>query len=316
MAARLQRPQAAPSTLRRYSGIARRLKETLGSVLLQQLRPTQIQALYARLETGDAKHRPLSKRTVLHHHRVLREALHQAVRWQLLVANPADAATPPRPVNREMRTLSAQELHALLDSLGSDDLGDLVYVAVQTGARLGELLALRWSDLDLDWGHASIVRSLDEYRLDQEPIFRPPKTGRGRRSVALSSETVRVLREHRTAQVERRLGAPEWRDYDLVFADVSGTPLPKARVSRQFRESARRAGFAGLRFHDLRHTAATLMLGAGVHPKVVSERLGHSTIAITLDTYSHVLPDMQRDAAEKMDETLSRGLRRSAGERD
>ncbi len=298
----------APSTLRRYRQLAIRLQEELGLVRLQQLRPAQIQAVYRRLELGDGSHRPLAKRTVGHHHRVLREALHHAVRWQLLVANPADAVTPPRPVARELRTLSAVDVRALLDAIEDVDLRAFALVAVQTGARLGELLALRWGDLDLPAARLSIRRSLDYYTISAGPSFGEPKTARGRRNIALSMTTITALREHRARQLEAKLRAgPAWVDQDLVFPNALGAPAPKYDVSQRFIRIARNAGFTGLRFHDLRHTAATLMLEAGIHPKVVSERLGHSTIAITLDTYSHVLPHMQAEAAETLDAALQLG---------
>ena len=204
-----------------------------------------------------------------------------------------------------MRTVSAEHFPRLLDALPDDGLRQLAYVAVQTGARLGELLALRWSDIDLDAGRLSIQRALEHFTSAQPASFRQPKTAKGRRSIALSPDTVPVLREHRAQQSAGRLhlGAA-WNDHDLVFCDPLGLPAHKFQVSSRFIRIARAAGFDGLRFHDLRHTAATLMLGAGVHPKIVSERLGHSTIAITLDTYSHVLPEMQREAAAALDDVL------------
>lgn len=298
-------PNVARSTIRRYRQLVGRWAEMLGGVRLQELRPTHIQAAYRTLEYGDESHRPLKRRTVHHHHRVLSQALRQAVRWQLINVNPADATTPPRPEAREMRTLSAGELRRLLNSTTDPVQRRLTLLAVQTGARLGELLALRWSDVDFERGRASIQRSLDYYTVSEGPSFTTPKTQRSRRSIALSDDTLRVLREHKTAQAEHRLSVgPDWEDYDLVFPDPLGAPSRKFHVSRNFSRTAAQAGFEGIRFHDLRHTAATLMLKANVHPKVVSERLGHSTVAITLDTYSHVLPDMQRDAADALDSVL------------
>jgi integrase len=179
---------------------------------------------------------------------------------------------------------------------------------VHTGARLGELLALRWSDIDFVAETLSVQRSLDYPSLAEGPSFRSPKTARGRRLIALAADTITVLREQRATQLEKRLrAAAAWNEGGLVFSDALGNPCRKFTVSRAVSRCAADLGLKGLRFHDLRHSAATLMLMAGVHPKVVSERLGHSTIAITLDTYSHVIPEMQRDGALALQALLRQG---------
>ncbi len=180
----------------------------------------------------------------------------------------------------------------------------MIYLALATGARLGELLALRWREVDLDRGNLQVIRTAR--RITGKGIaYSEPKTHRSRRPVALSGETVQVLREHWRAQAERRLElGPTYADNGLVFASLTGHPLDDSNLRRAFRRTLADAGLPRLRFHDLRHSAATLMLRAGVHPKVVSERLGHATVGITLDTYSHVLPDLQRDAAEALDAVL------------
>lgn len=291
----------APSTYHRYEQIVDRLRPLIGSRRLQDLKPAHIQAAYGSL-LGEG----LAARTVLHHHRVLREALHQAMRWQFMTHNPADAVTPPRPARTEMRALDATEVHALLDGCADDQMRTIIYTAVTTGMRLGELLGLRWSDVDLEGGTVHLVRAA-QYMPETGVTFRTPKTSRSRRSIALSEESVRVLRTHRKQQIERRLSLGEgYADGDLVFATIDGQPEPPYRVSQTFRRLVQRLKLGPLRFHDLRHTAATLMLRGGVHPKIVSDRLGHSTIAITLDTYSHVLPDMQRDAAAALARVLAR----------
>lgn len=296
------RPNVAPSTFNRYGQIASRLNQHLGSLRLQDIRPAHIQDAYGRL-TADG----LAARTMLHHHRVLKEALRHAVRWQLLSVNPADAVTPPRPERTEMRALNPDEVNRLMEACEDDHLRTIIFTAVATGMRLGELLGLRWADLDLTGGMAYLVRSA-QYLSATGVTFRPMKTARSQRSIALSTETVRVLREHRSRQLEARLAVgPGYEDGDLVFADVDGSPLPPYRISDRFRRLVKRLGLYPLRFHDLRHTAATLMFRANVHPKVVSERLGHSSIAITLDTYSHVIPSMQRDAADAIDTILAEG---------
>lgn len=290
----------APSTLLRYRQLSTRLSVLLGNLRLAEIRPAHVQSAYAALLRDG-----LAERTVLHHHRMLREALHHAVRWQLLGRNPADAVQPPRPARAEMRTLTSDETGVLMDAVADAGQRRLVYVALATGLRLGELLGLRWSDIDWSGSRATIQRAA-QYLPASGVTLRAPKTARGRRSVALSADTLTVLREHRSNQNEARLRAgPAWSDNGLVFARADGSLERPYPVSAAVIRQARGAGFEGLRFHDLRHTAATLMLQAGVHPKIVSERLGHATISLTLDTYSHVLPDMQQEAAAALDRLLT-----------
>ncbi len=229
----------APSTLTRYGQIVDRLSPLLGSIRLQALRPAPIQEAYVFLLSDGMK-----GRTVLHHHRVLREALQHAVRWQLLPHNPADAVTPPRPEHREMRALAPDEVHRLLDVCEEPELHAIVHVAVTTGLRLGELLGLRWRDLDFTSKIAAIQRA-SQYLPATGVTLRPPKTARARRTIALSAETIRVLREHRTRQIERRLVlGPAYRDEDLVFPAPDGAAQPPYRVSQAFRRVVQRAAWA------------------------------------------------------------------------
>jgi integrase len=298
------------STLVRYQGIVdNHLLPTIGRVQLSDLRPAHIQRVYAEaLSTGSRRDRRggvLSARTVLQHHRVLRQALAHAVRWQLIARNPADAVAPPKPERHDMRVLSRDEAQALLAACADHSLYDLLHVALTTAARLGELLALQWGDIDWQSGTLRITRSAQ--RLPGKGIvFHAPKTHRSIRPIALSPVTRRILKSHRVAQSEQRLAVGAvYEDHDLVFANPLGRPLDGTAVTKRFQQIALGAGLGHVRFHDLRHTAATLMLSAGTHPKVVQERLGHATINITLDTYSHVLPDMQREAAIMIDNLLT-----------
>jgi integrase len=291
----------APSTLQRYRQLVARLTPHLGARRLQALRPAHIQEAYGRLLRDGLAHR-----TVLHHHRMLREALKHAVQWQFITHNPADAVTPPRPPRTEMRALDPAGVHRRLDASADPQMSTIIGVAVMTGMREGELMGLRWSDCDLEGGTIHLARAA-QYLAATGVTFRTPKTPRSRRSIALSGETVSLLRAHRKRQLEARLVlGPGYRSQDLVFATVEGDPIPPYRISNTFKTLVKRAGVGPLRFHDLRHTAATVMLKAGVHPKIVSERLGHATVAITLDTYSHVTPDMQREAAAALDIVLAR----------
>jgi integrase len=299
----------APSTLARYDGIVERhLIPQLGGLGLRDLRPAHIQAAYGRALTAggrvDGRPGPLSARTVIQHHRVLREALSHAVQWQLMARDPTTGVRPPQPERREMRVLSPDEARHLLEVANKTRIGALIYVAVATGARLGELLGLRWNDLDLDGGTMRITRTAQTIP-GQGTVFSAPKTRRSVRPIALSPDTVNVIKEHRRMQLQQRIAlGPAYVDEELVFASATGNPLGRSNVRTSFLRLTRKAGIDGVRFHDLRHTAATLMLAAGVHPKIVSERLGHATISITLDTYSHVLPGMQREAANLLDVVL------------
>jgi len=305
----------APSTRTRYAGIIERhLIPSLGDLRLRELRPAHIQATYSRaLAPGgraDGGAGGLAPRTVLKHHRLLHEALNHAVRWQLIARNPADAVTPPRPGRAKVRGLNAEEAAELLQAATETHLYALVYLALATGARQGELLALRWEDVDLERGSIQIVRTARRVP-GKGVVYRSPKTHRSLRPVALSPDTVRVLRHHRRSQAENRLLlGPAYTDNGLVFASPTGQPPDDSNLRRTFARLVADAGLTRLRFHDLRHTAATLMLRAGIHPKVVSERLGHATVGLTLDTYSHVLPDLQRDAADLMDQVLRAPLGR------
>ncbi|MGD0121711.1 MAG: site-specific integrase [Candidatus Limnocylindrales bacterium] len=197
-----------------------------------------------------------------------------------------------------MRTWTGRQVAGFLDFVGSDRLFCLWRVAFFTGMRRGELLGLRWRDVDLDGAALSIQQT---YIRGAEGLgYGAPKTAKGRRRITLDAETVGILRAQKRAQATLRIRAGSiWKDNDLVFAREDGSPIDPDVVSTQFYRLTARAGLPRIRLHDIRHTHATLLLMAGVHPKVVSERLGHSSILITLDTYSHVLPGLQEDAVDR-----------------
>lgn len=295
------KPAVKPKTWEGYESIVRvRVRPHLGHVPLSRLTPLDVQKLYATLEDAG-----LSRRSVHHTHCVLHRAFRQAMRWQLLPRNPCDGATPPTPVRRDMRVLSASEVTHLLDATRAHPSHGLYVLAVTSGARIGELLALRWDDLDLDAGKLAVRRSLQRQR-GAGLVFVHPKTDRSRRTVHLSQRAISALREHRTRQLEHRLAiGAAWHDQGLVFANATGGPLDPSWQTNAFKATLRAAGLPVVRFHDLRHTAATLLLGQGVHPKVVSEMLGHATITLTLDTYSHFVPALHAQAAAAMDAALS-----------
>jgi integrase len=295
------RPTVRPRTFTRYEEYVRlHVIPELGSLTLARLSPQYLQRLYAnRLEAG------LSPTSVAHLHAVLHRALEQAARWGLTPRNVAKLVTPPRPSRREMATLSPEQARALLQTAEGDRLEALYVLALSTGMRQGELLALRWRDVELEGGslqvRATLQRTHDGFQ------FAEPKTARSRRQVALTRAAADSLRRHRSRQLEERLqmGAA-WEDNDLVFANEVGRPIEAGNlIRRSFHPLLQRAALPQVRFHDLRHTAATLALGKGVHPKMVAEMLGHSQIAVTLDLYSHVTPTMQRQAADALEAVLS-----------
>jgi len=304
------RPNVSPKTLLQYGDFVRRnLVPALGSIPLAKLRPQHIQAHYSRaLLEGRADGKGgLSPKTVLHIHRLLREALYHAVKWQILARNPADSVKPPRPQRYEPPVLSPGEVRRLLAAADRTRYGALVHTATMTGLRRGELLGLRWQDVNLDEGVLH-VRQAAQWLPSEGWVFRQPKTHRSRRPVALAPATVRVLRDHRRRQIEERLAlGPAYRDRDLVFCTRSGSPIDPSGLRSAWGRIVRAAELPHLRFHDLRHIHATLMLLGGVHPKVVAERLGHADVGITLDTYSHVLPNLQAQAAAGLEKLLAVG---------
>ncbi len=299
-------PKVSLKTHERYKQLIEgHIVPKLGGHRLSELRPVHIPAFYTNSLVQGRKigRGGLSPQTVLHIHRVLHRALELAVRWQLLARNPATAVEPPRPQRIEMCALSAVETAQLLRKLEGNRLYAPVFIAVTTGLRRGEILALRWRDLDLDDAEAQVRRSLEQTSTGLS--FKRPKTGRGARSIALPSIAVDFLRKVRTEQALTRLSlGAVYEDHDLVCPGPEGKPWPPDSLSTAFAALIRRSDLKHVRFHDLRHTHATQLLKEGAHPKVVSERLGHSTVAITLDTYSHVLPGIQRDAVGRLDAAL------------
>ncbi len=291
------KPSLRPKTWKQYSQIVRQhIIPQLGSIKLKDLRPDHIQSHYTARQAAGA-----GVRTVRLTHAILHHALAQALKWGLVTRNPADAVDKPKLGHEEMKVLNAEQVRALLNAAKGERLEALYYLAVTTGLRQGELLGLRWSDLDWKTGKLQVQRQL-QYIAGQGRVFSEPKSAAGRRSISLGSATLERLREHRESQELRRLFAGDrWQENDLIFPSTIGTSIEPRNLLRHFKSLLAKAGLPEIRFHDLRHTAATLMLQQGVHPKVVQERLGHSSITLTLDTYSHVLPGLQEDVAEKLD---------------
>jgi integrase len=294
------------TTFERYEQITRiHLKPTLGRVKLKALTPAHVRSLYReKLEAGS------SARTVRYIHTTLHKALKQAVMDGLIPRNATEAVKPPQTSREEMHPLTPEQAKHLLQVAHEvgDRLEALYVLAIHTGLRQGELLGLKWDDVDLEDGSLQVRRTLTITK--SGPVFTAPKTTSSRRSVKLTSYAIEVLKSHLERQLAEidRVGSL-WSPGDadgLVFASETGEPLDRRAVTKlKFKPLLKRAGLPEIRFHDLRHTCATLLLTRNVNPKIVSEMLGHSTIAITLDTYSHVLPNMRDQAAAAMEEALS-----------
>jgi integrase len=291
------------TTFERYEQIARlHLKPSLGRVKLKGLTPAHVRGLYReKLEAGS------SARTVRYIHTTLHKALKQAVMDGLIPRNATEAVTPPQSSREEMCPLTPEQAKLLLQVAHEtgDRLTALYVLAIHTGLRQGELLGLKWDDVDLEDGSLQVRRTLAITK--NGPVLTSPKTTGSRRSVKLTSKAIEALKRH----LERQLGEIDrigslWSENGLIFASEKGEPINRHNLTRRsFKPLLKRAGLPQIRFHDLRHTCATLLLTRNVNVKIVSEMLGHSTIAITLDTYSHVLPNMRDQAAAAMEEAIS-----------
>ena len=288
-------PRVRAKTHHRYAELFRiHIVPVIGKIRLDKLQPLHLERVY---EEAFAK--GLSAQTVLHVHRLLYTALRQAVAWQLLSRNVAEAVTPPRPEPKDVAPLAKKDILTLLDAVKGTELEAPTVIALGTGMRMGEVLGLRWQDVDLEAGRARIVQTIQQ--TSEGWMVVPPKTHRSRRIVLLPTMVVQSLRRQKAAQAERRLAiGGAWVDHDLIIDRGDGEPMLTRVLSRRFSTAARRAGLE-LTFHGLRHGHASLMLAAGVNLKVVSERLGHSTIGITADLYIHVAEEVHRQATDSFD---------------
>ena len=279
--------------------VANHIKPAIGRLKLKNLNALQVQSLYReRLDSG------LSGSTVQKVHHVLHKALAQAVRLNIIPHNPADNVKAPTPTPKEMHPLSASDARKLLEAASGNKLEALYVLAIHTGMRRGELLGLKWEDVDLENATVRVRRTLTRkgtgYGLGE------PKTKKSRRTVRLTQKAVEALGSHRVRQAQEKLRIGSlYQDQDLVFAGQNGGFInPSNLRQRSFKSLLKRAGLPQITFHDLRHTYASLLFQKNVHPKIVSDTLGHASVAITLDTYSHMLPGMGSEAADAMREAL------------
>jgi integrase len=303
----------APKTLQRYGEIVDlHLTPALGHILLGKLQPAQIQDYYTTaLESGRRDGSGgLSAQTVIHHDRVLNVALKRARALRMIAFNPVEDVSRPKVQDREIEALEPAEGAILLATAKATRMFPIIFLALATGLRRGEVLGLRWSDVDLDRRVLTVGQSLEQTK--EGLRFKSPKTKRSRRRIDLSLSLVEVLQAHRSQQeAERRTLGMDTDASTLLFTRIDGDPIQPDSITKMFARIVSGANIRKISFHGLRHTHATDLLRAGVHPKIASERLGHASVAITMDTYSHAMPGLQEDAAQRIDAALRTALPKS-----
>lgn len=299
----------APSTYRRYQQLVRnQVAPHLGNVRLDRLTPSHLVRLFTTLRDSDRLdgRGKLSSQTQMHTYRMLHTALECARKWRILSYNPMEDVEPPTVSRPEMRTFTVEQAKSFLDASVAEGLKWQAFftLALMGGLRMGELKGLRWQDIDLDAATLKVQQSTSRVT-GVGRITRQPKTAGSRRPIALGEDIIGLLRRYKAEQNTERLAlGPLWKDHNLVFPSQVGTPLEDKRIREVFFRICDAAGVPRLRPYDLRHTSASLLLAAGVHVKVVSERLGHSSVNLTLSTYSHTLPTLHKDAARTLEKML------------
>lgn len=301
--------QLKPSTYESYEMLINvHIKPALGKVPLAKLQAHMLQSFYnEKLAKGRVDGKGgLSTRMVRYLHAIIRQALQQAVKEGLLSRNVADATNPPAVKSKQMRPLTEEELLAFFEAARGDRLFPAYVLAATTGLRRGELLGLCWDCVDLEHGIITVKRQLLALK-DGPTLEETTKSKSGRRSVVLTDDAIRELKAWRKRQAQEKLLMGEaYQDNGLVFCKEDGTPLDPREFTKRFQRLLEKAGLPKVRLHDLRHTHASLLLARGVHPKVVQERLGHSSITITLDLYSHLAPGLQEAAAATLNGLLKK----------
>lgn len=297
------KPSVRPRTYDQYSQYVRLyIRPALGNIKLVKLSPENIQNLLNRqVKKG------LAPRTAQLTHAIIRRALVQAYKWQLVPRNVATLVDPPRGKKFEGTPLTTEEARAFLEAVKGDRLEAFYTVAVALGLRRGEALALRWEDIDLETETLSVRHTLQNLPGGGWSLAEP-KSRSSRRTLGLPAFAVRALKNHRKRQLKERMASgSHWQDTGFVFTTVIGTPVDGNNMYKRYKRLLKENGLPDIRFHDLRYTAGTLLCIQGVHPRVAMETLGHSQIGITMNLYTHVASELQRGAAEKMNAILSDG---------
>ena len=290
------KPKLRDKSYRSYEGLLRRyIRPSIGDRVLSAVTPLDLQDAYQQLVN-----RGLSSRTVRYTHSVLRSAMRQAIRWRLLLQDPTEGAQLPRLGRREMRVLNIEQARIFLEDALKTHYGPVFAVALTTGMRPSEYLGLKWPDIDWERGTVGVVRTLEKVKGSWR--FADTKRDRSRRVIKLQEWVLENLKGLHAGRLRPKCGTPE--AADLVFTTPAGCPIHSDKLAQRFKATLREAGLPTIRLYDLRHTAATLALSAGVPPKVVAEQLGHASAAFTLDIYSHVLPHMQAGAASRVEALL------------
>ena len=311
----IDRRVAAKTAARHHGIVQHQIIPRLGDVPMRKLSAVHIEAFEAGLQhdgyvKGRKRGQSLTAQTVLHVHRTLSQALSHAVKNEVLFKNPAEQVKPPRPPSREIKILTKPEVAALLQAAGPTYLYLPILVGVTTGMRRGELLGLRWSDIDFKTARLTVNLSLE--RIKGKTIFKPPKTTMSRRTITLPTLTIEALKKHRAEQAAERLrlglGKPE-----LVFSHPDGSPMDPDGITKAFDRLIKTAGVRRITFHGLRHTHISHQLMDGVHLKIVSERAGHASVSTTLSVYAAFIPNMQADAAAGVDAWLRQALAEQVG---
>lgn len=303
-----KKTKVRPGTWKHYAWLVNNhIVPKIGHIHLIKLKPHHIEKFYNGLLLED---NPVSKRTIRHLHSFLKEALDRAVNWDILHKNVVKVIDPPSPTRPDMTVWNEEQMKSFLELARWDRYFLAYFLALTTGMRKGEILGLRWKDIDYENKLLYVNQALT--RGNKGYVLNEPKTAAGKRKITLDKETLEALRLHKIQQNKEKLSlGEEWQDHDLVIASSIGTPVNPQNMNRYWYPLLEKAGKHGvpkIRFHDLRHTHASHLLKKGIHIKVVSERLGHASVEITLNTYSHLLPGLQEAAAQQFGESLFDGF--------
>lgn len=304
-------PNLAPRSYERYERVIKKhLIPAIGQIPLQELKPMHVKIYQTKkLKSGrlDGKKGGLSNKTVRMHMHLLSQSLRYAVGLQMLKSNPCSHVKAPSKKKKQTKYLQEEEVGILLSESKNTSDWDykFIFLALHTGMRRGELLGLKWRNVNLPEGKIYVIENLQRIR-NKGLIFKEyPKTTSSRRNIDISNSVIKMLKNHKKEQDDNHLkNDPNYEDNNLVFCNNDGTPINPNKPTRHFRKIRESADITKIRLHDLRHTHASILLKAGIQPKVVQERLGHSSIAITLDIYSHLFPSLQKEAAQKIGEII------------